>query len=95
MHWNLDELNINFQKIIAKTKKSYINIQKVTGVMLHNFNEFDNFKKRIKTDISEFMLFSRDKAQKAQAREYVTQQPKESLSTLSKAKITISKLSGW
>lgn len=40
------------------------------------------------------MEFSRGKAQKAQAREFVTQQPKESLSTLSKAKITITNYLG-
>ena len=39
-------------------------------------------------------LFSRGKAEKAQAREFVTLQPKESLSTLSKAKITITNYLG-
>jgi hypothetical protein len=40
------------------------------------------------------MQFSRGKAEKAQEREFVTQQPKESLTTLSKAKITISNYLG-
>jgi hypothetical protein len=35
------------------------------------------------------MTFSREKAQKAQSREMRTTQPKESLSTHTKAKITI------
>lgn len=40
------------------------------------------------------MAFSRGKAGKAQSREFVTQQPKESLSTLTKAKITITNYLG-
>ncbi|OEG69246.1 hypothetical protein ATZ36_10655 [Candidatus Endomicrobiellum trichonymphae] len=40
------------------------------------------------------MEFSREKAKKAQVREYKTIQPKESLNTLSKAKITISNYLG-
>lgn len=40
------------------------------------------------------MEFSREKAEKAQAREFVTLQPKESLSTFSKAKITITNYLG-
>lgn len=40
------------------------------------------------------MAFSRDKAQKAQSREFVTIQPKESLSSLTKAKITITNYLG-
>jgi len=40
------------------------------------------------------MAFSRGKAEKAQSREFVTQQPKESLSTLTKAKITITNYLG-
>ena len=40
------------------------------------------------------MTFSRGKAEKAQSREFVTLQPKESLSTLSKAKITITNYLG-
>ena len=40
------------------------------------------------------MAFSREKAEKAQSREFVTFQPKESLSTLSKAKVTITNYLG-
>ncbi|NLJ82361.1 MAG: hypothetical protein GX330_04470 [Bacteroidales bacterium] len=94
LHWNLNELNVNFHNIINKAKTAYKQIEKNTKVPLHNFVGIDNFKKRIGQDVELFMEFSRGKAKKAQAREFVTQQPKESLSTLSKAKITITNYLG-
>ena len=94
LHWNLHELNTNFHNVINKVKESYINIQKVTNVTLHNFKGLDNFKDKIGKDVSKFMSFSREKSKQAQAIEFVTQQPKESLSTLSKAKIIISNYLG-
>lgn len=53
-----------------------------------------HFSKKIGKDVSNFMAFSRQKAKQAQATELLTQQPKESLSTLSKSKITISNYLG-
>ncbi len=94
LHWNLNELNINFHNIINKAKSAYKQIEKNTKVPLHNFVGIDNFKEKIGQDVELFMEFSRGKAKKAQVREFVTQQPKESLSTLSKAKITITNYLG-
>ncbi len=94
LHWNLNELNTNLHKIIDKVKISYLNIEQTTKVKLHNPNGLDNFKEKIGNDVSLFMAFSRDKAQKAQSREFATLQPKESLSTLSKAKVTITNYLG-
>lgn len=94
LHWNLNELNQNLHNILDKAKNSYAEIEKSTDVKLHNLNGLDNFKEKIGADVSLFMAFSRDKAKKAQAREFVTFQPKESLSTLSKAKITITNYLG-
>ncbi|MBL0332258.1 MAG: hypothetical protein IPP65_05405 [Chlorobi bacterium] len=94
LHWNLNELNTNLHKIIDKVKTSYANIEQTTKVKLHNTSGLDNFKEKIGKDVSLFMAFSRDKAQKAQSREFVTLQPKESLSTLSKAKVTITNYLG-
>lgn len=94
LHWNLNELNTNLHNIIDKAKDSYANIEKSTGVKLHNLSGLDNFKEKIGADVSLFMAFSRGKAEKAQAREFVTFQPKESLATLSKAKITITNYLG-
>lgn len=94
LHWNLNELNQNLHNILDKAKISYANIEESTGVKLHNLSGLDNFKEKIGTDVSLFMAFSRGKAEKAQAREFVTFQPKESLSTVSKAKITITNYLG-
>ena len=94
LHWNLNELNTNLHNIIDKVKISYANIEQTTKVKLHNPIGLDNFKEKIGKDVSLFMAFSRDKAQKAQSREFVTLQPKESLSTLSKAKVTITNYLG-
>lgn len=94
LHWNLHELNTNLHSIIDKVKTSYSKIEKLSGVKLHNPNGLDNFKEKIGNDVSLFMAFSRGKAEKAQSREFVTQQPKESLSTLTKAKITITNYLG-
>lgn len=94
LHWNLNELKINLHNIIDKVKKSYAEIEQSTGVALHSAKGIDNFKEKIGKDVSLFMAFSRDKAEKAQAREFVTFQPKESLATLSKAKITITNYLG-
>ena len=94
LHWNLNELNINLHNIIDKVKTCYANIEKNTGVKLHNANGLDNFKDKIGKDVSLFMVFSRSKSEKAQSREFVTLQPKESLPTLSKAKVTITNYLG-
>jgi hypothetical protein len=94
LHWNLNEVNTNLHSLIDKAKSAYEAIEKSTGVKLHNFNGLDNFKEKIGKDVSLFMAFSRGKAEKAQSREFVTVQPKESLSTLSKAKITITNYLG-
>jgi len=94
LHWNLNELNTNLHSIIDKVKTAYSKIEKSTGVKLHNPNGLDNFKEKIGKDVSLFMAFSRGKAEKAQSREFVTLQPKESLSTLTKAKITITNYLG-
>lgn len=94
LHWNLHELNTNLHSIIDKVKTSYSKIEKLTSIKLHNPNGLDNFKEKIGKDVSLFMAFSRGKAEKAQSREFVTQQPKESLSTLTKAKITITNYLG-
>jgi hypothetical protein len=94
LHWNLNELNTNLHNILDKVKSSYTEIERSTGVRLHNPNGLDNFKAKIGKDVSLFMAFSRGKAEKAQSREFVTFQPKESLATLSKAKVTIANYLG-
>ena len=87
LHWNLNELKNNLHTIVDATKQSYAKIEKKTGVLLHNQAGIENFKKKIGKDISDFMTFSREKAQKAQSREMLTTQPKESLLTVDGVKM--------
>lgn len=94
LHWNLNELNNGFISLIDKVKKSYSKIEKECGVKLHNLDGLDKFRMRIEKDIKSFMKFSREKAAKAQDREVKVVQPKEKLTTLSKAKITITNYLG-
>jgi hypothetical protein len=94
LHWNLNELKYNLHTILDKAKQCYVNIEKETGVRLHDFNGLDNFKTKIGKDVSKFMLFSREKAKEAQSREILTIQPKESLFSATKAKITITNYLG-
>jgi len=94
LHWNLSELKNNLSDIVDKAKKGYAKIEKQTGVKLHNQAGIKNFKKKIGKDVDSFMEFSREKAKNAQAREFVTTQPKESLSSATKAKITITNYLG-
>ena len=94
LHWNLNELKNNLHSIIDKAKICYSEIENNLGVKLHNLNGLDNFKEKIGKEVETFMQFSREKAEKAQTREILTTQPKESLSTLTKAKITITNYLG-
>ncbi|MDR3162256.1 MAG: hypothetical protein LBT81_00135 [Helicobacteraceae bacterium] len=89
LHWNLEELK-NLSKLVEKSKKSYAIIESESGVALHSAKGLDDFQNRIDIELCEFMNFSRTKAQKAQLRELNVIQPKESLTTISKARITIS-----
>ncbi len=88
LHWNLKQAK-NLEEIVEKVKTNYAKIAAKTGVELKSEQGIDNFLIRLQNGVDEFMKFSRTKAQKAQSREFVTTQPKEALSTSSKAKITI------
>lgn len=94
LHWNLWELNTNFDTLLGKVKENYIKIEVQTGVKLHHFKGLDAFRNKIAKDVEQFKAFSRAKAAKAQAREIVTIQPKEALSSATKAKITITNFLG-
>jgi hypothetical protein len=89
LHWNLDQLKTNLSGLVDVSKKSYEKISIQVGIKMHNKNGLNCFKNSIKDDVENFMNVSRVKAKSAQNREMLTLQPKESLSTLTKAKITI------
>jgi hypothetical protein len=94
LHWNLKELNKELPKTLEKVVLAYTEIEQKTGVKLHSFQGLDNFKAKIGKDVATFMAFSRQKASEAQSREFQTIQPKESLDTATKAKITITNYLG-
>jgi len=90
LNWNSKEFDpVNFISLVDKVKTSYKSIEKVTGVSMHDFKGIEKFRREIEIDSNLFKIFSRNKSSKAQAREYVTIQPKERLSGRGKAKITI------
>jgi hypothetical protein len=94
LHWNLKEIQSNLSTIISKVQESYALISKKLRTRLHNEKGLEDFKKQLEEDVKFFMETSRKKAEEAQAREMRTQQPKESLQTLSKSKITITNYLG-
>lgn len=89
LHWNLKEIEQSFPKLIQKAKSAYNDINKQLGIAFHNEQGIDRFANQFITGVKDFMQTSRQKAQEAQNREMQTIQPKEALSTLTKATITI------
>lgn len=89
LHWNLKEMEQTFPWLINKVKRDYGKIGKKLGIKFHGEKGIDNFKEKIDEGVEKFKKFSRSKAEEAQNRERQTEQPKEALSTLSKATITI------
>jgi hypothetical protein len=94
LHWNLKELSENLVETLDKTKQSYQKISEDLRVQMHAEKGLDDFRSKIKSDIEGFMKFSREKSENAQAREFITTQPKEKLHTLTKAKLTITNYLG-
>ncbi|MBA2736414.1 MAG: VWA domain-containing protein, partial [Pyrinomonadaceae bacterium] len=85
--WNEREM-LELKFVFEKAKLAYREISKKTKTYLHNddaLNELINYT----ATPQKFIEFSRRKSQDAQNREYVTEQPKESLATDTKAKVTI------
>jgi hypothetical protein len=91
--WNLKELQ-NISQLLEKAKTAYAEIALKTGVVLHEEKGIENFAKRINKSLEEFRLFSRQKSQSAQNREFQMIQPREALATDTKARVTISDRSG-
>ncbi len=85
--WNEQESK-NLKEIFTKAKLAYREISKKTQTYLHNEDRLDERIKYAETP-QRFIGYSRRRARKAQTREFLTIQPNEALSTLSKAKLTI------
>lgn len=85
--WNEREAK-QLKAIFEKAKISYQKISKETKTYLHDESALNELIKYAETP-EKFIEFSRSKSQKAQNREFVTDQPKEALATDTKAKVTI------
>ncbi len=85
--WNEREAK-QLKTVFEKAKTAYAEISKQTKTYLHDSAALDELIKVAETP-QKFIEFSRTKSQNAQAREFVTEQPKEALSTDTKAKVTI------
>ena len=93
LHWNLKELK-DISQILEKAGQSYREIAAKTQVNFHSEKSLETFSFQVNENLSAFMDSSRLKAQAAQTREFLTIQPKEFLSNLTKAKITITNYLG-
>jgi VWFA-related protein len=85
--WNESEAR-NLKTILEKAKESYKQISEKTKTYLHDSASLDELISFAETP-QKFIEFSRGKSQKAQDREFVTDQPKEALSTDTKGRVTI------
>ena len=88
LHWNLKQLT-EISELLDTALISYKTISEKTGIAMHSEQGVINFSAKIKNNLDEFMSFSRIKARNAQNREFLTLQPKESLSTDTKGRVTI------
>lgn len=93
LHWNLKELK-GISDVLKRARQCYKEISGETKVAFHNERGLELFAAIIAENLSAFMDSSRLKAQSAQAREFLTIQPKEILATQTKAKITITNYLG-
>ncbi len=89
LHWNLKEIDESFLDLINKVKSSYNSIGRQLDVGFHNERGIDRFSEQFINGVNLFKESSRQRALEAQSRELHTIQPKESLSTATKAAITI------
>lgn len=89
LHWNLKEIKDTLPTVIGEAQKSYSNIGQKLSVSFHGSEGIERFKEQFLSGVDNFMETSRNKARDAQSREQHTIQPKELLSTETKATITI------
>jgi hypothetical protein len=89
LHCNLKEIEKTFPELIQKVKSNYQKIGKQLSVEFHSEQGIDRFANQFIDGVKNFMDTSRQKAKEAQNREMQTIQPKEALSTFTKATITI------
>lgn len=94
LHWNLREMTDNLSITIDRSMMAYNAISDRLNVQMHDPKGVDRFKQIIDCSIDDFMRYSRDKAQNAQTREFLTDQPNERLQSDTKSKVTITNYLG-
>ncbi len=92
LHWNIKEFK-NLYAIVDKIIECYRNIFLKLNVELHDEKGILRYREEISKNLEDFVLYSRNKALKAQHREVNTIQPKEKLE-YRKAKIDIANYLG-
>lgn len=92
LHWNLSQLD-KAGEIAEKSLEAYSQISKRLGVEMHSITSARERIRELLQGKDTFLKMSRDLAKKAQARETVTEQPKEKLEG-EKATITITNYLG-
>ncbi|MGI9035826.1 MAG: vWA domain-containing protein, partial [Pyrinomonadaceae bacterium] len=90
--WNEMEIK-NLSNIFEKSRAAYAAISKTTKTYLHDDSALLQLIK-LAASPNDLAAFSRGKAQRAQTRETRSIQPKESLATDTKGKVTITNLAG-
>ena len=84
-----NKIEKTFPELIRKVKSNYQKLGKQLSVEFHSEQGIDRFANQFIDGVKNFMDTSRQKAKEAQNREMQTIQPKEVLSTFTKATITI------
>lgn len=89
LHWNLKEIKESLPAILEKVIISFRDLSEKLSIDFHGEDGVVQFQNKFLEGLDEFMNASRLRAQDAQNREFKTIQPKEYLSTATKATITI------
>ena len=89
LHWNLKEIKETMPELIKNSIDFFEIYSKLLSVEFHGIKGIIQFKNKFLEGLEEFMDASRIRAKEAQNREILTVQPKEFLTTATKATITI------
>lgn len=87
--WNIAQLQQLQSGLLERVVEGYNTIAQQTGVAFHDNAGIEQFRRSMHDNLETFMEFSRKKSVQAQNREFNTIQPKEALSSATKAKVTI------
>jgi len=87
--WNIAQMQYLQSGLLERVLDGYSTIANQTGATFHDDAGIEQFRRSMHDNLERFMEFSRKKSVLAQNREFNTIQPKEALSSATKAKVTI------